>query len=195
MGLDQEYWNNRYQNKLTGWDIGQPSPPITQYFEQLQNKALTILIPGGGNGYEAEFLYKNGFRNTYLLDFSEEALSNFKSRVPEFPDTHLICDNFFNLKGKFDLLIEQTFFCALDPKLRENYAQQVSKLLTPTGKIIGVLFSRHFDQPGPPFGGNINEYKALFSKHLTIKTLAPCYNSILPRKNNELFFIFTNYKE
>ena len=33
------------------------------------------------------------------VDFSEKALKNFKLRVPEFPDSQMICDNFFNIDG------------------------------------------------------------------------------------------------
>ena len=65
----------------------------------------------------------------------------------------------------------------------------MNSILAPNGKLIGLLFASEFNKNGPPFGGNLDEYKALFNsvfKNLKIET---CYNSVAPRKNNELFFI------
>ena len=47
-----------------------------------------------------------------ILDYSSKALENFKLRVPSFPRNNIINKDFFSLNGKFDLIIEQTFFCA-----------------------------------------------------------------------------------
>ena len=55
-GDQKEYWINRYKEERTGWDIGYPSTPLKEYIDQLQDKNLRILIPGAGNGYEAEYL-------------------------------------------------------------------------------------------------------------------------------------------
>jgi len=40
------YWTERYDEDRTGWDIGYPSTPIKSYIDQLDDKALKILIPG-----------------------------------------------------------------------------------------------------------------------------------------------------
>jgi methyl halide transferase len=40
------YWNNRYLEENTTWDLGQVSPPLKNYIDQLENKAVSILIPG-----------------------------------------------------------------------------------------------------------------------------------------------------
>ncbi|MFN3939736.1 MAG: SAM-dependent methyltransferase, partial [Chitinophagales bacterium] len=47
--LDAHFWNQRYVNQATGWDLGQVSPPLQIFFEQMQNKDVRILIPGCGN--------------------------------------------------------------------------------------------------------------------------------------------------
>ncbi|PKV50070.1 thiopurine S-methyltransferase [Aquimarina sp. MAR_2010_214] len=189
---DKQYWKYRYQNEQTGWDIGFASPPISCYFDQLTDKDIKILIPGCGNAYEAEYLFKLGFKNIYILDLVEDVLQSFKRRLPEFPSEKLICNDFFNYQNKFDLIIEQTFFCALHPERRRDYSSKISNLLSPKGKLVGVLFNQDFKHNGPPFGGNKKEYELLFSEYFTIKTLENCYNSIEPRIGNELFFIFEN---
>ena len=99
--------------------------------------------------------------------------------------------DFFDLQdSNFDLILEQTFFCALDPSLRESYAIKMNNLLREKGKLAGLLFDFPLTEKGPPFGGDINEYKKLFFEHFRIKTLERAYNSIKPRNGNELFFIF-----
>jgi thiopurine S-methyltransferase len=79
MELDQHFWEQQYLNKRTAWDIGYPSPPIIEYVDQLKDKTLKILIPGAGNAWEVEYLWKKGFVNVYLLDFSKTAIQQFKS--------------------------------------------------------------------------------------------------------------------
>ena len=53
------------------------------------------------------------------------------------------------------------------------------------------MFNKDFGNPFPPFGGNIEEYKSLFSEKFEIKKLENCYNSIKPRQNTEVFINFT----
>ena len=180
----------RYEVEETGWDAGGITEPIKAYIDQLENKDLEILIPGAGNAHEAEYLWSSGFKNSFVLDIAKTPLNNFKKRQPNFPSNQLLHQDFFSLNGSFDLIIEQTFFCALDPQLRSNYAQQMHKLLRPNGKLVGLLFDFELTEQGPPFGGSALEYLTYFDNLFTIKTLERSYNSIQPRDNRELFFIF-----
>ena len=184
--LNSEYWSNRYQNSETGWDLGIISPPIKNYIDQLDDVSISILIPGCGSGYEGAYLFNKGFKNVTLLDFAPEPLLNFKKNNPLFPDNQLVNGNFFEHEGQYDLIIEQTLFCAIDQSLRLKYAEKVSQLLKPTGKLVGLLFNRDFDS-GPPFGGNKAEYLTYFSKYFTTIYMEECYNSIPPRLGSELF--------
>ncbi len=188
--FDKDYWESKYDAEATGWDIGYASAPLVDYFKQLTNKELKILIPGGGNCYEAEFLFEQGFKNVFVIDIAEQPLKNLKTRFPEFPENHLIHDDFFNHSGKYDLIVEQTFFCALDPVLRQKYVDKMHDLLSGNGKLAGLLFDFELTDEGPPFGGSSAEYLQLFSEKFTIKKLERCYNSIQPRAGRELFFIF-----
>ena len=184
---DKFFWENLYKIGDTGWDIGKISTPLQSYFDQIKNKEISILIPGAGNAYEAEYLFNNGFTNVYVMDIAAQPLLNLKSRIPEIEDKFLLQDDFFSHKGSYDLIIEQTFFCSFDPGLRSNYAMKISELLKSSGKLIGVLFNTAFDHQGPPFGGYIKEYQKIFSEFFNIHTLSICYNSILPRLEQEVF--------
>lgn len=185
--LDEQFWTNRYQQGQTGWDIGYPSVPLQEYINQLSNKELNILIPGCGNAWEAAYLLEKGFTHVTVLDISAELVSRIKERFAGQP-VKIIHQDFFQHDEQYDLILEQTFFCALDPSLRPAYVQQMHSLLKPGGKLAGILFNRFFEG-GPPFGGNKEEYELLFSPLFSIKKMELCYNSIPPRRDTELFFI------
>lgn len=188
--LNADYWSNRYQMNDTGWDIGYGSTPLVEYLQTITDKQLAVLIPGCGNAYEAEWLLQNGFTNVTVLDISPVLTAALKERFKNQP-INIITGNFFEHKGQYDLILEQTFFCAIDPALRSSYVTKMHELLKPDGKLVGVLFNRSFEG-GPPFGGSKEEYELLFSKHLHIKKMELCYNSIPPRQGAELFFSADN---
>lgn len=189
MPPDASFWNTRWLGHQTGWDIGMPSPPLTHYLDQYANKKAAILIAGCGNAYEAAYLSQNLFSNITLVDIAPKAVENLKNKFRGNAQIEIICQDFFDHQGKYDLMLEQTFFCAIPPQRRNDYAQKAAELLTPGGKIAGVLFNRTFEKPGPPFGGDLAEYKSVFAPYFQIKTMDPCYNSILPRAGSEVFII------
>lgn len=184
--LTAEYWSSRYQEQNDGWDIGQVSPPLRAYFDQLEDPTHKILIPGCGRGYEGIYLINKGFHNVYFVDFSAVPLRFIKNQVSNLPEDQLIQSDFFELDGQYDLIIEQTLFCAIDPALRSQYASKVYDLLRPGGKLVGLLFNRDFEG-GPPFGGNEHEYRSYFEPLFSSVMMSPCYNSLPPRMGAELF--------
>lgn len=188
--LDDQFWSDRYRHAQTGWDIGYPSTPLKEYIDQLADKSIRILIPGCGNAYEAEYLIQQGFTHLTLLDISVELVNRLKAR---FKNDHvqIIHEDFFVHRATYDLILEQTFFCALEPSLRIKYVDKSSELLDKGGKLVGVLFNRQFEE-NPPFGGDTEEYKKLFREKFKIRKMESCYNSIPPRKGTELFIILQN---
>lgn len=186
------YWDERYRNNQTGWDVGFVTLPLKQYLDQITDKSTSILIPGAGNGYEAIYAYHNGFQNVHILDISPLPLANFIKEYPYFPNDHIHQEDFFRHSKKYDLVIEQTFFCSLHPSLRKNYVKIMKEIIVPGGKLIGVLFDAKFEKEGPPFGGDAEEYRSLFQDYFTIEIMESCYNSIAPRQGRELFIKLIN---
>lgn len=189
MLLNKEYWNKKYAQQKTGWDVGYVSTPLKAYFDQLTDKSLKILIPGAGNAYEVTYLYENGFKNTFLLDFADLAIENFILKNPNFPKDQIINDNFFNHQGSYDLIVEHTFFSSMNLKSRPLYVNKIYDLLKPQGKFVGLLFDREFKGAYPPYGGNKKYYRELFGEFFEIDTMETAYNSIKPRRETELFFM------
>lgn len=184
--LNPEYWNDRYAENKIGWDMGEVSPPIKAYFDQVENKELKILIPGAGNAHEVVYLFNAGFKNVHVLDYAEQPMNELKERLPELPDEQIHIEDFFEHRGEYDIIVEQTLFCAIDPSLREKYAQKASDLLKEGGKLIGLLFNREFES-GPPFGGDQMEYVVYFAPVFTSVEMYDCYNSHPARQGSELF--------
>ncbi len=184
--LHGNLWDKQYLTKETGWDLKGVSPPIKTYIDTLINKNLKILIPGCGNAYEAEYLMQQGFKNVTLIDISSTLINVLKEKFKSQP-IRVIHGDFFEHTGDYDLIVEQTFFCAISPSLRERYAVKCFHLLRENGKIAGLLFNTIFEKTGPPFGGNRNDYIKLFNPMFELEQFDTCSNSVKPRAGNELF--------
>ncbi|PZX94729.1 thiopurine S-methyltransferase [Flavobacterium aquariorum] len=184
--LDKVYWDNQYQSNTTGWDLGEISPPIKSYIDTLEDKAIQILIPGCGNTYEAEYLLDKGFTNVTVIDIAPTLIENLKTKFKNTSNINIVLGDFFEHQGEYDLIIEQTFFCALPPTMRQKYVWKMHQLLANKGKIAGLLFNRTFES-GPPFGGSQEEYNLLFQQAFSFLKMDVCQNSATPRTGSELF--------
>ncbi len=183
-----DYWDLRYQQHDSPWTLDIPSPPLTTFVKEM-DRSIRILVPGAGCSPDIKFLSESGFTDVTVCDISQTAVNRLAEMFTDNINVKFICNDFFEIDGNYDLILEQTFFCALDPVYRIQYIDKMYELLSENGILAGVLFNRHFDQSGPPFGGNLEEYIPLFSRKLHIIKMEMCYNSISPRENTELFFI------
>lgn len=188
--FDKNFWSSRYADQDTGWDLGHVSGPMQYLMDILQDKQTKILLPGAGNSYEAEYLHHKGFTHVTVLDIASAPLKTIQERVPTFPAQYLIEQDFFQHEGEYEVILEQTFFCALDPVLRLSYVQQMHRLLQPKGMLAGVLFGVPLNRDKPPFGGSQEEYETLFSPYFDLHTLIPCVYSENSRAGRELLFTF-----
>jgi SAM-dependent methyltransferase len=184
--LDQNYWDNQYQSNTIGWDLGEVSPPLKSYIDTLKDKNIRILIPGCGNTYEANYLLEQGFTNVTVIDIAPTLVANLKNKFKDNPNINIVLGDFFEHQGVYDLIIEQTFFCALPPTMRQKYVWKMHQLLAKEGKIAGLLFNRTFES-GPPFGGSQEEYTLLFNASFDFLKIEVCQNSATPRAGSELF--------
>lgn len=185
--LDASYWESRYHKENTPWDIGYPSPPLVDYLRKNTSTTDRILIPGAGHAYEAVWLHQQGYTDVFVCDWAPSAFEILKQKAPDFPKEHLLVRDFFTLDLEVDLILEQTFFCAIAPKKRTNYVRQACQLLGTSGKLAGLLFTHPLERGGPPYGGHPDEYHSLFGKYFDILQLSPSPNSIKPRSGNEVF--------
>jgi SAM-dependent methyltransferase len=178
------FWAGRYQAGETGWDHGAPSPGLGDFLHThvgAQHAAPvrpgTILVPGCGRGHDARVLAKAGFEVTGL-DVVPQAIDDARRLAASdvgvqhaAPLRYEIAD-FFDLppalRGPYDWLFEHTFFCAIDPALRDCYVETVTGLLKPGGRLLGVFY--HIQpETGPPFGTTREELLARFSPTFSLQ--------------------------
>jgi SAM-dependent methyltransferase len=124
-----------------------------------------------------------------LIDIAPELVERLKSKFKSDPNIKIILGDFFSHEGEYDLILEQTFFCALDPGLRKSYVEQMKKLLKKDGKLAGLLFVKEFEKAGPPFGGSKEEYELLFRNDFELEVFDSCYNSFDKRAGTEIFIV------
>lgn len=187
--MDSQYWNDRYISGATGWDMGEVSPPLKAYIDQVHNRDIRILIPGGGNSYEAAYLAGQAFSDVTVLDIAPVLIEKLRTTFNR-TRVKVLEGDFFTHTGTYDLVLEQTFFCAIDPSRRVDYVRHMHSLLHPGGHLVGVLFDRSFPQEGPPYGGSAAEYEELFAPLFDIRVLQACYNSHPARQGSEVFINF-----
>lgn len=186
----ESFWNTRWVSNETGWDMKQVSPPLKYFIDSIPDKKLKVLIPGCGNAYEATYLLDSGFENVTLIDISSHLVSSLRRKLADKP-IKIIHGNFFEHTGTYDLILEQTFFCAIQPDQRSEYVRKAHELLSRNGRIAGVLFNENFGfTEHPPYSGSEQEYRKLFEPYFEILRMEPCTISIQPRLGNELLVEF-----
>ena len=192
--LTAEYWDARYREGRTGWDLGQSNTALLAELKRRIDRGARILIPGGGRAYEALALWERGYANTYIVDWAPRAFDALREgglseRVRAAGvdlEARCIVADFFEHDDHYDALLEQTFFCAIDPTLRDAYVKQAAQLLRPGGLWLGILFARDFPTAGPPFGGTADEYRERFGPHFEIERLSLWEGSVAPRLGHEV---------
>ena len=187
------FWNQKYINNDAQWDIGSPTPIFIDWSKTLPSRKK-ILIPGAGRGHDALYLGQKN-HDVYAIDFSSEAIQYLKSKSKELDiKVNAICEDFFNLSkyyGTMDIILEYTFFCAINPKLRMKYINETLKLLKDNGLFVGIFLplDKPLSEGGPPYGINLDETIECFSEYYNVIECKKSELTIEPRFDNEVFTI------
>ena len=188
------FWEQRYEKGEIGWDLGAETPVFTAISEKLKLGKVCIL--GCGNGYDAISFSKKGFSVT-AVDFARTPINNLQIAARSLSlSIETIKKDIFDLipdySSQFDYIIEQTCFCAIDPRKRQQYSNLVHDLLKVGGKLIGLWMPLDKDiiDGGPPFGVKENEIKKLFSTKWKITEDCFPTQSIEARKGREKLIVF-----
>jgi SAM-dependent methyltransferase len=117
---------------------------------------MSALVPGCGRAYDALALADHGFDAVVATDLSPAACEAAQSEIDEStsatrPHVHVRCGDFFELDGNYDLIWDNTFLCALDPSVRNRWAQQMKALIAPGGELITCVFPIGKRKGGPPY--------------------------------------------
>ena len=184
------FWNNKYINNQDKWDIGKPTPFFVDWEKKLQNKQK-ILIPGCGKGHDVIYMASKN-HNVTAVDFSKYSIEflNKKAKEKNLKIKTFLTD-FFSLHkehdGKYDVVLEYTFFCAISPNKRKDYFKKCYSLLNNSGSIIGIFLPLSTNETGPPFKVSVENIKKVSENYFDISIVNKNINSINKRLNNEVF--------
>ena len=184
----REDWQGHYESNDLGWDLGEVAPPFVKLWEEGKLPVGKALVPGCGRGHEVVFLAENGFEVT-AIDFSTGAVTYLEGALKEKGlKGRVLHQDFFGLdnshEGVYDLVLEQTFFCAISPGKRQDYVQNVTRLLKPEGMLVGLFY--HTDKEGgPPYNTTREDIESHFSNHFEIHQLDKTPLSAEQRKDKE----------
>lgn len=186
-----DFWESRYKEGNTGWDIAQPAPPFVDLLAQPDAPPPgSLIVPGCGRGHDAIFFAQRGF-SVVGVDFSRAAIVDARLAAERAGvAVDFVEHDLFALPAsydhKFDYVLEHTCFAAIPPDKRPDYVKLVSRLIAPDGLYIAIFFA-HGKPGGPPFNTTAEEIRTLFSPHFSIEKLEPPTRSVEQRKDQELF--------
>jgi SAM-dependent methyltransferase len=134
------------------FDATTPSPLFVQYVQDGLIPNGRALVPGCGRGYDVTLLASE-HRVAIGLEISPTAVTAAEDRLKNLPDEEFPhksnalfqLANFFDLPAeneaeKFDFIYDYTFFCALNPKIRIDWANQMSRLVKKGGLLLTLIF-------------------------------------------------------
>lgn len=187
---DPGFWDPLFAADAGGWELGRASPPLQAWFSEHVPKDMRTLVPGCGRGHEARMLAALGAKVT-AIDLSPTAIAQARARTPpelaiEFAVQDLF--GFISTSPGFDLVVEHTCFCAIDPARRDDYVSAVADALRPGGSLVGVFYA-HGRPGGPPFTTDAAEIERRFSPRFAIERLTPAHDSTLVRHGQELLAV------
>jgi methyl halide transferase len=187
-------WEHRYQAGDDPWDLGYPTPPLSNWL-----KGAQALPPGRmaalgiGSGQDALRFAAAGF-DVVGFDFAPTAIARARQNAAtQGLYAEFVQQDIFALPLEwhhcFDYVLEHTCFCAIDPALRSDYVQVVRQLLRTQGKLIALFFT-HSRDGGPPFGVTPQAIRDYFEPEFDVLMLEPAMDSIEQRQGEEHLAIF-----
>jgi SAM-dependent methyltransferase len=182
---EREFWEQRYAGGDDRWELGRAAPPLARWLADHPPRAgARALVVGCGRGHEARLLARAGARVT-AIDFAAAAIADARAVEPQLAIDYRVQD-LFTLEGeRFELVVEHTCFCAIDPARRAEYARVIRSVLDDDGALVALFFT-HRRPGGPPFGVSRDELHAIFSDRFAFAHEETPRDSVAARAGEEL---------
>ncbi|PRQ46013.1 putative methyl halide transferase [Rosa chinensis] len=183
-------WDKCWEQGLTPWDLGQPTPVIAHLHRLGALPKGRALVPGCGTGYDVVEIACPE-RHVTGLDISHNAINKALQLFSSLPNamhfTFLKVDFFtWHPTELFDLIFDYTFFCAIEPDMRSAWAQKMRDILKPDGELITLMFPISDHLGGPPYKVSVSDYEEVLHP-MGFKAISILDNhlAVLPRKGRE----------
>jgi cyclopropane fatty-acyl-phospholipid synthase-like methyltransferase len=188
-GYSREDWQKHYAEDDLRWDLGQVAPPFVRLWEEKKLGQGRVIIPGCGRGHEVLFLAGKGYQVTGL-DYAPGAVDLLSRSLKENGlQAEILHQDFFKLDenhtSRYDLMLEQAFFCAIPPSKRSAYVETAARILKKGGLLAGLFYETN-EEGGPPFNTTPADILVHFSDAFHIEALKKTPHSVEKRKDKEL---------
>ncbi len=194
--MTQTYWQARFENADTPWQLDEVSPVVKEALALLIARGvslsgLTALSPGCGTGLDALECARRGL-DVVAVDWSHAAVVDLTSRYNALQralggTVQVVEGDLFAIQPiAVDLVVEHTFFCAIDPSSRVRYVKKLLEWVKPSGHVAGNFFiveeseaqrlpnlSLTQEGVGPPFAATSSEILSLFREDFECVALRP----------------------
>jgi len=163
----QKAWEQLWKEGVTPWDGQGVTPAVAHLLKTNQLRDGKILVPGCGSGYDVVAM-GSPTRTVTGLDISPSALQQaqlFAEKSPQAQFVQFQSGDFFTFApaSKFDTVFDYTFFCALDPSMRPQWAEKMAELLALDGELITLMFPLDEHEGGPPFAVSLEAYEKVLA--------------------------------
>ena len=185
---ENKYWDDIWAKGVRPgerWDVGKTEPDFAYelsladkgllgpVFTAMKTRPVRALVPGCGHGYSVKDLAERGF-HAVGADISPSAVEAAKVANPH-PQASFVCNDFFKDDfGKFDLVYDSTFLCAIPPVMWRAWGKRMGEVVAPNGYIAMHVFPVAADanapelaidgsdnEPGPPHRVTLNLIRSL----------------------------------
>jgi len=198
-------WSARYRDHDTPWDVGEPYPELVRRLamEELRPPAggAHALVPGAGYGHDALALARMGWRVT-AIDFAAGARDAAANELESLGGRFLAVDALaFGASalggddadaGRYDLIFDHTFFCAIHPSERPAWGAMVDRCLSQDGRLVCVVFpgGKSLDAGGPPWGTELEHQTEALGPKFEVELFEPCQRTLERRDWQENWGVF-----
>lgn len=202
------YWDDAYREERDGWDMGTPTPVFADILKRhgmdftgmgaadfaRHGHEPRVLIPCSGRGYDALLFAEHGW-NVTAVDFAVEPMQWLRTESERSKlDVEILQEDMFTLgrshPGAYDLLVEYTCVCAIDPARREEFVQFCAAVLRPGGCVMALLFPVDGRPGGPPFAIDVEEFKRQMSVAFDCVHESTPETSVTPRLGRERLLVW-----
>ena len=177
MATDWEGMWSRGLARGQAFDANQAEPALVGLMERHTLPTGRALVPGCGRGYSVVQL-ASPERTALGLDIAPTGVAAARELIAEMvggselePQVDVQEADFFSADlatklGQFEVVYDCTFLCAIQPDMRKAWAEQMSKLLSPEGELITLIFPNGpLGSTGPPFTINEELVRSLLNPH------------------------------
>jgi SAM-dependent methyltransferase len=186
---DPAAWDARYREQNTPWDLGDAPPALRRLLGSLPPGRLRVLVPGAGPGHDAIAWARAG-HDVVAVDFAPSAVAAARARARKAGvSLEVVEADVFALPpefaGAFDVVWEQTCYCAIPLDRRRAYATAMARALKPGGVFLGLLW-HHGQEGGPPFDVTVADVRGDLAEAFEEVSIEPVVDSVESRASEFL---------